>query len=996
MRKLISFILLLAMILAVLAGCGNATAPQDDKEETNDPSQGQESDTSSEPNTPKPYEGIPPSVVFTLDGQTEDRLSAQIVTAQELRRMEVSGLECVLFEHWRNADTNQLRLKLSDELIEAFQGQIIRIAFNAYVTSTVKATVQYFDESGQAQQKAAESFATNKWSTFFIQLDKPAFTRGFDGYDFYITFTGPELTRIHDITMMTDTNMFSDQPTLILSERVTDEYIVADVDVRYFGAAGDGVTDDTDSFKSAISVVQNRGGGTVYVPAGKYVLTSTLNLPNGVSLVGELKQGTTDGSVLLIEHGAGTTENAGAAIFVGTQCAVKNICFYYPDQVFVNGKPTVFPPTILQKATESITLANLYFVNAYLAIDCATDHENLSLQHIYNIYGCTLNKFYWNDTSYDIGRVENIYLGPEYWLNSGFEAPDRDTLETWLLNHAIGLHLQRIDWTYISDIHITGYHSGVLANQSSTGASNGHLYNLDFKNVFYGLEGQKFWWFLMTSCSIEVCDKPGALPVYISAANDGNMAFNSCTFKGGEYGVLNEGVGRLSFGNCTLEGSKDVLKTKAAYTLIDCTLIGDNSNFENENEVSNLSFRNYDDISYAPKSETKPSGTGFVDLTEQLKSVKSGQDISTILQFAIDSLRGIGGIVYLPAGSYWLEFPIDVWDGIELRGASEAATSHVSPTKISTDYGANDPDATPLIMLHSGSGLRGLRITYPTVVNEISREAPVYTPYAFTIGGDGSDIYVINVSLHSSFNGIDFATNRCDRHYVQYVWGCPINIGIQVGGGSKDGIIRDVHYTPNCFGGNWDNVFAYIMSHSRCFYVTESENEVLYHNFTYAGWRGIEINDGAKNFVSICHGTDCGNYAAYIGGDCTGLFIDSQLVNLPGGNPDFRAYIYTDKTFEGDVLMVNTGLWGATIRTVYLEGPGRIAFYQGVLTNSGDNSFSVLKGEAGIYGMICPSNVAGYDVNVGNQADACEVIGNLFGSKGKYKGTMEQTGNKPA
>ena len=148
--------------------------------------------------------------------------------------------------------------------------------------------------------------------------------------------------------------------------------------------------------------------------------------------------------------------------------------------------------------------------------------------------------------------------------------------------------------------------------------------------------------------------------------------------------------------------------------------------------------------------------------------------------------------------------------------------------------------------------------------------------------------------------------------------------------------------------------------------------------------------------MSICHGTDCGNYAAYIGGDCTGLFIDSQLVNLPGGYPDFRAYIYTDKTFEGDVLMVNTGLWGATIRTVYLEGPGRIAFYQGVLTNSGDNSFSVLKGEAGIYGMICPSNVAGYDVNVGNQADACEVIGNLFGSKGKYKGTMEQTGNKPA
>lgn len=56
--------------------------------------------------------------------------------------------------------------------------------------------------------------------------------------------------------------------------------------VRDYGAYGDGKHIDTAAFVNAIDAA-SVNGGTVYVPAGEYILTSSLSLPDGVSLVGE-------------------------------------------------------------------------------------------------------------------------------------------------------------------------------------------------------------------------------------------------------------------------------------------------------------------------------------------------------------------------------------------------------------------------------------------------------------------------------------------------------------------------------------------------------------------------------------------------------------------------------------------------------------------------------------------------------------------------------------
>jgi hypothetical protein len=58
------------------------------------------------------------------------------------------------------------------------------------------------------------------------------------------------------------------------------------VDVRAFGAKGDGSTDDTNALVFAIFVAAAHGGGTVLLAPGRYRFTGELVVPNGVDLWG--------------------------------------------------------------------------------------------------------------------------------------------------------------------------------------------------------------------------------------------------------------------------------------------------------------------------------------------------------------------------------------------------------------------------------------------------------------------------------------------------------------------------------------------------------------------------------------------------------------------------------------------------------------------------------------------------------------------------------------
>ena len=56
--------------------------------------------------------------------------------------------------------------------------------------------------------------------------------------------------------------------------------------VTTYGAKGNGTSDDTAAIKAALNAAAAKGGGTVFVPAGDYRVSS-LSIPAGVNLVGE-------------------------------------------------------------------------------------------------------------------------------------------------------------------------------------------------------------------------------------------------------------------------------------------------------------------------------------------------------------------------------------------------------------------------------------------------------------------------------------------------------------------------------------------------------------------------------------------------------------------------------------------------------------------------------------------------------------------------------------
>src|SRR3954451_6412617 len=60
------------------------------------------------------------------------------------------------------------------------------------------------------------------------------------------------------------------------------------VDVRTFGAKGDGTTDDTAAFLAALAAVAAKGG-VVSVPVGDYLIKTHLEIPANVALEGVWK-----------------------------------------------------------------------------------------------------------------------------------------------------------------------------------------------------------------------------------------------------------------------------------------------------------------------------------------------------------------------------------------------------------------------------------------------------------------------------------------------------------------------------------------------------------------------------------------------------------------------------------------------------------------------------------------------------------------------------------
>lgn len=64
------------------------------------------------------------------------------------------------------------------------------------------------------------------------------------------------------------------------------------INVKWFDAKGDGITDDTDAFMSAMSHLNDLGGGKLVIPSGVYIITNTIRIPANTTVEGENRKDT--------------------------------------------------------------------------------------------------------------------------------------------------------------------------------------------------------------------------------------------------------------------------------------------------------------------------------------------------------------------------------------------------------------------------------------------------------------------------------------------------------------------------------------------------------------------------------------------------------------------------------------------------------------------------------------------------------------------------------
>ncbi|MCY7377609.1 MAG: glycoside hydrolase family 55 protein [Pyrinomonadaceae bacterium] len=67
---------------------------------------------------------------------------------------------------------------------------------------------------------------------------------------------------------------------------IPDSQTTGTYNVKDFGAVGDGATDDTIAFKSAVAFIASRNGGTLQIPEGDFVITSPVTLVSGLNIQG--------------------------------------------------------------------------------------------------------------------------------------------------------------------------------------------------------------------------------------------------------------------------------------------------------------------------------------------------------------------------------------------------------------------------------------------------------------------------------------------------------------------------------------------------------------------------------------------------------------------------------------------------------------------------------------------------------------------------------------
>jgi len=773
---------------------------------------------------------------------------------------------------------------------------------------------------------------------------------------------------------------------------------VAAYDVSDYGATGDGTTDATAVFQQLLDSIGRLGGGTLYVPEGKYAIRGNLYVPKGVSIRGDwrkpVKGEPIQGTILMAYAGRGD-EEAPPLLTLESSSTVRDMAIWYPEQLpddivpyppaVVMGKPNVF-------GNEFNNAVNLTLVNAYSGIVFSRVNGGTG-PVVMDVYGTPLSRGVEIDHIVDVGRLERIDFSPAYWAGSGLErAPaEGSAYAQWIRENGTGIVMRRNDWSYTSFVTIEGYNIGFHAAKSiaSPGAiPNGHNYGLNLIDCRTGIyfdgvsgEGIMFTRIRIAGADNGIVvgpDSAGSVQAYAVEIEAKDEAISLDPTAKTRFLLRESAVksGRVSIGGGTFSASDSDFDNAAPQMSVEteARVLLTGNRFKEPERLDNRSkyitivdgeplqtekLPAYPDI--AAETRLPARMALYVATDAPFGAVADGQTDSTAaIQAALDRAGADGGgVVFLPPGKYKALGRLVVPTGVELKGAVDSHTVPTGKGSVLEAYaGKGDPNGEPFLKLMEKSGVRGITFNYPEQTADL---LPNVVAYPYLIQAAGSDVYIVNVAMRAAYNGIDLFTRRTDRHYLDFVTGHVYRSGVKVGGGAAGGKIYNLQFNPinyaagreSKFGGwqnspNGDNKAVYDYGYNNLDFLTlgHVEDELLHNNFHYGSARGvvlIEENGQGPSGVSLGMGVDGAQKGMVFEGiGKAGLpFINSQVVSIGGG--ETTRYLETAPSFAGEAKFYSADFWGQPAYAMEVAG-GTLSLRLPHASNAGQKGFSLLDG----------------------------------------------------
>lgn len=786
---------------------------------------------------------------------------------------------------------------------------------------------------------------------------------------------------------------FSQDWKLVQSSYSTIDNVVSAMSVKDYGATGDGITEVSAQFQSCLDRVKQIGGGVVFVPQGKYVIKGNLIIPKGVTLRGEwskpVKGQAIQGTILMAYSGR-ADENAAAFITMQPSSAVMDLAIWYPDQL--PGSITSYPASIMFGQTgyfgnDFCNAKNITFVNSYSGLVYSRVNGG-SCPVISGLYGTPLSRGCEIDNIADVGRIEWIDFSPAYWAGSGL--PNSPAIggayATWIYENGTGIVMRRNDWSYTCFVNIEGYNKGfhVAPSISSVGSiPNGHNYSMTFTNCKTGLY-------------FEVVSSDGIMFARVNTVNcetgiavgentSGVVQMHTCNIDGRSSAITIDAASSIKFmmQQCIIANGP-VLISGGTFSATDCDFnntvpqitlgiksraIITGNRFKNGVQIKNNSLylcainhapvvsKKLPDFPVITPETHKPTRLVLYVVTDAPYFAKADgtTDNTVSIQNALNKASADGGgIVFLPPGKYKVLGNLTVPAGVELKGSMDISTMPTGPGSTLEVYaGKGNPAGSPFLKLAAGSGLRGINFNYPDQMYTMLPDIPAY-PYCIQV--TGSNVYIINVGIRATYNGIDMFSYKCDNHFLDYVAGHVFATGIKVGGNSTGGKIYNLQFNVIAYGcggeskfGNWPN------SGTACFNASDyglmnqdflvlgnCQNELLYNNFHFSSHRGMVLaSDGGTGPTGLSLGLGIDASLKSMVFEAIGTsgfdFINTQVVSL--GNQG--SYIQTSPGFTSQSTLFNSDYWGSPTKGIVLNG-GKIDLQLANFHNPGQTGLATI------------------------------------------------------